>query len=413
MRVQPKGSHFIAGQFVDDPKGEAFTSTYPATGKVLAELTTATDELVDKAVLAAEAAQQEWAAMPPAERGRIAVLAHLFEDDLLDLCRLGAARIDDLHRKISRPGPLGRDRHETVGDAICRVALLIVGQPVLERVDDALDMRRQTGGGFQSRPLRRVERHELQRDGKPLLKPEPWAELGSENVIEVQRAGLKLGAQRLVDTAGHAVLDLVPDLKQEADIRGNPARDRASGMVETPLQVPVSLLSTPRPTVGIPIIYAFASEPGVQQIGPADHGGNDKQLGPESQARAVESMNGGDHRLARLYEQLVAPSAETSLGVMIRPGADECVQLLRRRGPDCLVLFVFSDLAYQAMIDRAAGPGELGKDVLLIPELCLLRQHRLDDSHLPTGKCVASAPSHAPLANLALCELLFAHLPCS
>lgn len=47
MRAQPQGSHFIAGQFVDDPQGEAFTSTYPATGEVLARLTTATDELVD------------------------------------------------------------------------------------------------------------------------------------------------------------------------------------------------------------------------------------------------------------------------------------------------------------------------------------------------------------------------------
>lgn len=71
MRAQPKGSHFIAGQFTDDPQGEAFTSTYPATGEVLARLTTATDVLVDTAVQAAKAAQQDWAARPPAERGRI------------------------------------------------------------------------------------------------------------------------------------------------------------------------------------------------------------------------------------------------------------------------------------------------------------------------------------------------------
>lgn len=71
MRAQPKGSHFIGGQFVDDPKGEKFTSTYPAAGEVLAKLTTATDELVDKAVLVSEAAQHEWAAVPPVERGRI------------------------------------------------------------------------------------------------------------------------------------------------------------------------------------------------------------------------------------------------------------------------------------------------------------------------------------------------------
>ena len=66
-------------------------------------------------------------------------------------------------------------------------------------------------------------------------------------MIEVQRAGLELGSQRLVDTAGHAVLDLVPDLKQEPDIRRYAARCGASGMVEALLQVPVSLLPASRP----------------------------------------------------------------------------------------------------------------------------------------------------------------------
>lgn len=69
--AQPAGSHFINGSYVEDPRGTAFTTTYPATGEVLATLTTASDTLVDRAVSAAAAAQLEWAATPPAERGRV------------------------------------------------------------------------------------------------------------------------------------------------------------------------------------------------------------------------------------------------------------------------------------------------------------------------------------------------------
>lgn len=70
-RCQPKGSHFIGGEFVEDPEGQPFTSTHPATGEVIAHLTTASDALVARAVASAKSAQPGWAATPPAERGRI------------------------------------------------------------------------------------------------------------------------------------------------------------------------------------------------------------------------------------------------------------------------------------------------------------------------------------------------------
>lgn len=70
-RAQPKGSHFVGGTYLDDPNGDAFTSTYPATGEVIAALTTASDALVDRAVAVAADAQKGWAATTPAERGRI------------------------------------------------------------------------------------------------------------------------------------------------------------------------------------------------------------------------------------------------------------------------------------------------------------------------------------------------------
>ncbi|RED12949.1 betaine-aldehyde dehydrogenase [Pontivivens insulae] len=71
MRAQPRGSHFINGNFVEDDAGNRFESVYPATGEAIASLTGATVKTVDLAVQAAKAAQPAWAALLPVERGRI------------------------------------------------------------------------------------------------------------------------------------------------------------------------------------------------------------------------------------------------------------------------------------------------------------------------------------------------------
>ncbi|MEM7562932.1 MAG: aldehyde dehydrogenase family protein, partial [Pseudomonadota bacterium] len=71
MRAQPSGSHFIDGRFVEDDAGQTFQSFYPATGEVIAELTSSTPAGVDRAVAAAKKAQTGWAETPARERGRI------------------------------------------------------------------------------------------------------------------------------------------------------------------------------------------------------------------------------------------------------------------------------------------------------------------------------------------------------
>lgn len=69
--VQPEGSHFVQGKFVDDAKGLPLQSICPLTGRVLAELNTASDELVDDCVTIAQTAQEAWASLTGAERGRV------------------------------------------------------------------------------------------------------------------------------------------------------------------------------------------------------------------------------------------------------------------------------------------------------------------------------------------------------
>ncbi|ACP24493.1 betaine aldehyde dehydrogenase [Sinorhizobium fredii NGR234] len=71
MKAQPKASHFIDGEYVEDTAGTVIESIYPATGEVIARLHAATPDIVEKAIAAAKRAQPEWAAMSPTARGRI------------------------------------------------------------------------------------------------------------------------------------------------------------------------------------------------------------------------------------------------------------------------------------------------------------------------------------------------------
>lgn len=69
--LQPKASHFVDGDYAEDPGGLPFNVVYPATGERIATLNGATPDLILRTVGAARAAQREWAAWPGAERGRI------------------------------------------------------------------------------------------------------------------------------------------------------------------------------------------------------------------------------------------------------------------------------------------------------------------------------------------------------
>lgn len=71
MRAQPKASHFINGEFVEDKAGKPLPVIYPATGEEIAKLHSATPAIIEQAARAAADAQGAWAALKPVERGRI------------------------------------------------------------------------------------------------------------------------------------------------------------------------------------------------------------------------------------------------------------------------------------------------------------------------------------------------------
>ncbi|WP_406870131.1 betaine-aldehyde dehydrogenase [Thioclava sp. 'Guangxiensis'] len=71
MKAQPKASHFVDGDYIEDTAGEVIEVTYAYTGEVIAKLHAATSAVMEKVITSAVRAQKEWAALAPAERGRI------------------------------------------------------------------------------------------------------------------------------------------------------------------------------------------------------------------------------------------------------------------------------------------------------------------------------------------------------
>ncbi|WP_166418379.1 betaine-aldehyde dehydrogenase [Cochlodiniinecator piscidefendens] len=71
MLYQPKASHFINGEYVEDTAGDVIDVVYPATGETIAKLHAATPAIIDLALNSAKAAQKEWAALSGTERGRV------------------------------------------------------------------------------------------------------------------------------------------------------------------------------------------------------------------------------------------------------------------------------------------------------------------------------------------------------
>ncbi len=71
MKFQPKASHFINGEYVEDTNGAPIDVIFPATGEVIARLHSATPEIVEKALNSAKSAQAAWAALSGTERGRV------------------------------------------------------------------------------------------------------------------------------------------------------------------------------------------------------------------------------------------------------------------------------------------------------------------------------------------------------
>lgn len=97
--------HYVDGAFMPPSGGKYLDEFVPATGKKGEKIAAGSAEDVDKAVLSAQAAQAEWQARKPLERGRI----------LTEVARVIRANIDDLAEQESKETgkPLWMARFET------------------------------------------------------------------------------------------------------------------------------------------------------------------------------------------------------------------------------------------------------------------------------------------------------------
>lgn len=71
IKTQPTASHFINGAYVEDDTGSVIDVIYPASGKNIARVYSATPSIIEQVLLAANAAQAAWAAKTGTERGRV------------------------------------------------------------------------------------------------------------------------------------------------------------------------------------------------------------------------------------------------------------------------------------------------------------------------------------------------------
>ena len=69
--TQPKASHFIDGQYIEDNAGAVIDVTYPYTGEVIATVHEATDAIIEQAMASGVRAQQAWAKLSGVERGAV------------------------------------------------------------------------------------------------------------------------------------------------------------------------------------------------------------------------------------------------------------------------------------------------------------------------------------------------------
>jgi len=70
MRAQPRGSHFVGGEFVDGD-GPEFESIHPGDRSVIARVHAADAAVVERAMVAARSGFDAWSRTPPVERGRV------------------------------------------------------------------------------------------------------------------------------------------------------------------------------------------------------------------------------------------------------------------------------------------------------------------------------------------------------
>ncbi|RUS63554.1 betaine-aldehyde dehydrogenase [Pseudorhodobacter sp. E13] len=219
MIAQPEASHFVNGAYLEDSKGAVIEVINPANGEVIASLHEATPAVIDAALASAAAAQAEWAARKPVERGRIlrraADLIRDYGDSLARLETLDTGK--PLQETLVADWPSGADALEYFGG----LAPTVTGETIPLGGDFAYTLREALGvcvgigaWNYPSQIACWKSAPALAMGNAMVFKPSEVTPLGALQLAEIFiEAGLPAGLFNVVQGRGAVGASLVTDAR--------------------------------------------------------------------------------------------------------------------------------------------------------------------------------------------------------
>lgn len=219
MIAQPQASHFINGDWMEDSDGAVIEVINPANGEVIASLHEATPAVLEAALASAAAAQADWAARKPVERGRIlrraADLIREYGDSLARLETLDTGK--PLQETLVADWPSGADALEYFGG----LAPTVTGETIPLGGDFAYTLREPLGvcvgigaWNYPSQIACWKSAPALAMGNAMLFKPSEVTPLGALQLAEIFiEAGLPAGLFNVVQGRGGVGASLVTDAR--------------------------------------------------------------------------------------------------------------------------------------------------------------------------------------------------------
>ena len=217
MIAQPNASHFINGDWMEDSDGAVIEVINPATGAVIAQVHEATPAVIEAALASAAAAQLDWAARKPIERGRIlrraADLIREYGDSLARLETLDTGK--PLQETLVADWPSGADALEYFGG----LAPTVTGETIPLGGDFAYTLREPLGvcvgigaWNYPSQIACWKSAPALAMGNAMVFKPSEVTPLGALQLAEIFiEAGLPAGLFNVVQGRGAVGAALVTD----------------------------------------------------------------------------------------------------------------------------------------------------------------------------------------------------------
>lgn len=148
----------------------------------------------------------------------ILLLLGLLKEYLIKSFSSLGIRLDKLNRLVSGRGSIHHfgDKRHAISEL--GIALLFRRHTSVERLNHRDDIRGEAGRRLDQIALIGAKHDELKCNRHPTLQPVLKPKHGFDGVVEVDRAGLQLRAYGVINSARHAVFNLMTKLKKEHQV---------------------------------------------------------------------------------------------------------------------------------------------------------------------------------------------------